>query len=69
MIGDIIRHERKKQGINQKDLAEKAGISNSYLTDIEKGRHTPSIKTLLKISEALQIDCGVILNTNKTNSD
>ena len=41
--------------MSQKDLAEKVGISQSFLCDIEQGRSKPSIDTALKIAEALNI--------------
>lgn len=55
-IGQKIKSERLKRSLKQLDLAKKAGISNTYLSDIEVGRTTPSIKTLMKIAEVLEID-------------
>jgi transcriptional regulator with XRE-family HTH domain len=55
-IGRKIKCERLKKSLKQYELAEKAKISNTYLSDIEIGRTTPSIKTLNKIAKALGID-------------
>lgn len=55
-IGEKVKCERLKKRLKQYELAEKAGISNTYLSDIEVGRTTPSIKTLRKIAEVLGID-------------
>lgn len=55
-IGKNIRNLRKSKGIKQKDIAKQAGISNSFLCDIEAGRNQPSISTLLRIADALEID-------------
>ena len=52
--GEII--DTEQLGISQKELAEKVGISQSFLCDIEQGRSKPSIDTALKIAEALNID-------------
>lgn len=60
-IGEKVRSERLNKSIKQKELAEMAGISNTYLSDIEVGRTTPSIKTLMKLAEALEVDCEVLL--------
>ena len=60
-IGRIIKHERLKKSLKQYELAEKAGISNTYLSDIEVGRTTPSIKTLSKIAEALEVEIDKLL--------
>jgi transcriptional regulator with XRE-family HTH domain len=64
-IGEKIREERKKQNLKQLELAKKAGISNTYLSDIEIGRTTPSIKSLMKIADALGVDCSMLLSHKK----
>ena len=51
-----IKEKRERLGISQKELAEKVGISQSFLCDIEQGRSKPSIDTALKIAEALGIE-------------
>lgn len=63
-IGKKIREERKKKNLKQQELAKMANISNTYLSDIEVGRTTPSIKTLMKISKALGVDCSIFLEDN-----
>jgi len=55
-IGAKIKAERLSRNLKQCDFAKKVGISNTYLSDIELGRTTPSIKTLSKISKALDLD-------------
>ena len=51
-----IKERREQLGISQKELAEKADISQSFLCDIEQGRSKPSIDTALKIAKALDVD-------------
>ncbi|WP_243156336.1 helix-turn-helix transcriptional regulator [Clostridium sp. C8-1-8] len=55
-IGEKIKCERLKKSLKQYELAKKVGISNTYLSDIEVGRTSPSLKTLEKISKALEVD-------------
>ena len=50
-----IKERREQLGISQKELAEKAGISQSFLCDIEQGRSKPSIDTAIKISQVLNV--------------
>lgn len=59
--GDKIKKMRLEKGITQKDFASLVGISNSYLSDIEIGRTSPSLKTLLKIAEALDVEIDMFL--------
>lgn len=51
-----IKDRREQLGISQKELAERAKISQSFLCDIEQGRCKPSINTALKIAKALVVD-------------
>lgn len=60
-IGRKVKEERLRKGLKQRELAHEAGISNTYLSDVEVGRTTPSIKTLDKISRALKVDMKVFL--------
>ena len=50
-----IKERREQLGLSQKELAEKAKISQSFLCDIEQGRCKPSIDTALKIAQVLDI--------------
>jgi transcriptional regulator with XRE-family HTH domain len=52
-IGEAVRKLRKARKWQQKYLSQLAGISNSYLCDIEKNRTTPSIKTMKKLGDNL----------------
>jgi transcriptional regulator with XRE-family HTH domain len=54
-LGQVIKIERIKKNLKAIELAKKAGISKSYLSDIETARQDPSIKMLHKITSALGI--------------
>ena len=57
---NVIKH-RKISRLTQKELAEKAGISTTYIGEIESCRKYPSIKTLVKISKALEVEPYMLL--------
>lgn len=52
-MGRAIKVVRTEQGVERRELAEKAGISYSYLAEIENGNKPPSSQVLLAIAEAL----------------
>lgn len=52
-IGKRIALIRKQNGITQEQLAEKAELSNVYISHIENSRSIPSLETLMKICSAL----------------
>lgn len=49
-----IRKKRKDLGMSQKELAEKCGIAQGTLCDIEHGRCNPSLQVAIKIARVLQ---------------
>ena len=50
-----IKEKRERLGISQKELAEKAEISQSFLCDIEQGRSKPSIDVAIKLAKVLKV--------------
>lgn len=50
-----IKERREQLGISQKELAERANISQSFLCDIEQGRCKPSIDTAIKLAQVLDV--------------
>lgn len=59
-IAEVISHIRNTKGYSQRELAEMAGISNTMLNDIERKRVNPSLKTLQKIADALNMKVSQI---------
>ncbi len=53
-LGAELAMMRERQGLTQRELAERAGISQPMLNRIERGNQTPKISTLWKILRALQ---------------
>lgn len=57
---DIFRHNlkfyRNKLNLTQEKLSELSGISSDYLSEIERGKRTPSFKRMDLIAEALHLD-------------
>ncbi len=54
-IGRMIRDHRKKAGLSQLELAKLAGTGKTAVFDIEKGKETVRLDTLLKILNVLNI--------------
>lgn len=60
-LGDRIRFYREKKGYSQLDLALEAKMSKNYLGELELGKRNPSILTLKKLADALEIDISYLL--------
>jgi transcriptional regulator with XRE-family HTH domain/KaiC/GvpD/RAD55 family RecA-like ATPase len=54
-LGGRIRAVRKKQGLSQKELAEKTGVTPSSISQIEKNLIYPSVPALFRLAESLSI--------------
>lgn len=54
-LGERIAKRRKQAKIKQNVLAEQIGISNNYLSSIERGKEKPSLEILVKICNALNV--------------
>ena len=52
-LGDKVRALRKKFGMTQKELAEQVGLTPSFISQLEKNLISPSLDSLLKLSEKL----------------
>src|SRR4051812_29246198 len=60
-VGRAIRVLRTERGMERKELAEAAGLSYPYLSEIETGRKRPSSKALFVIAEALGVRPSEVL--------
>ncbi len=56
-----VRVYRKYRGMTQKQLAEAAGINAVYLSQIETGKRSGSLKTLAAIAKALGVEAGDLI--------
>jgi len=61
LIGSRIKEARHKLGLTQEDLGERARLHYSYIGQVERGNKVPSLKTLKKISTALNIRLELLL--------
>src|SRR5690606_39660885 len=54
-LGEFIRQRRQRANLSLRRLADRAGISNPYLSQIERGIRKPSAQILKQLSRALSI--------------
>ena len=59
IIGPLARFHRKHAGLSQKELADIAGVGKTLIYDIEKGKKTVRLNTLLKVFTALNLSLMV----------
>lgn len=59
-LGDFIRDQRRMARLSLRKLSELAGISNPYLSQIERGLRKPSAEILQAIAKALRISAETL---------
>lgn len=64
-IGSTLRQKRKDLKLTLKSVAEKAGVSEGFLSQVENDVNSPSVYTLVKICNAMGIEAGDVLNEAK----
>jgi transcriptional regulator with XRE-family HTH domain len=59
-IGSFIRSQRELAQVSVRQLAEKSGVSNPYLSQVERGLRKPSADVLNQIAKALRVSAEVL---------
>jgi transcriptional regulator with XRE-family HTH domain len=60
-LGKAIKIRRIEADLSQEQLAEQCGIDRTYMSNIERGKRQPSIKTLRAIAKALSTKASDLL--------
>ena len=54
-LGAALKRRRLDLGLSQEELANRAGLHRTYITDVERGSRNPSLDTIQKLAGALQV--------------
>jgi transcriptional regulator with XRE-family HTH domain len=55
LVGRNAARIRKEKNLTQEQLAERCGLSQQYLSGLERGRRNPTIVTLYELANALSV--------------
>lgn len=55
LLGNAIKQQRSALGISQEELAARAGLHRTYVSEVERGERNPSITSVEKLAQALEI--------------
>lgn len=61
LFGANLIHHRKRAGLSQEALGERAGLHRTEIGLLERGERTPRIDTLIKLATALEVAPGDLL--------
>src|ERR1700692_309532 len=68
-IGETIRNFRLQRSMSQGDIEKRTGLLRCYLSRVENGHTVPSLDTLAKIANSLEIPLGHFFPENPAGND
>ena len=60
LLGSAIRSERLVLKISQEELASRAGLHRTYVSDVERGARNPSLESVEKLARALELSVSTL---------
>lgn len=69
LIGKRLAAARKNKNLTQEKLAELTSLANNYISNIENNRSIPSLETLIKLCQALEVTPNEILLGSSFSDD
>ena len=57
----VLRQLREERGWSQEQLAERADLNRSYIGEVERGQAIPSIVTVAKLANALEMQLSLLI--------
>ena len=64
LVGGNFARLRHEKGLTQEQVAERSGLSQQYLSDLERGRRNPTIITLYELAQALGVSHVALVEPN-----
>ena len=60
-FGAFLRGQRRLANLSLREMARRTNLSNAYLSQIERGLHTPSVRVLRLVAQALDLSAETLL--------
>lgn len=60
-FGSFLRAQRRLANLSLREMARRTNLSNAYLSQIERGLHTPSVRVLRLVAQALDLSAETLL--------
>ena len=68
-LGRVIAHLREVAGISQEELAERAEVHRTYISQLERGIKSPTLNILVKVSGSLDIRVSQLIRLVEEGAD
>ena len=60
-VAQLLREEREKRGLSMTILGDRAGLSQQMVSYVERGMRNPSLDTLIRLTNAMEIDLAELI--------
>ena len=64
LVGAMLREQRRRLNLTLQEVAERAGITKGFLSEVERDRAAPSVATLLKLRDALSLSVSSLFRSS-----
>ena len=68
-VARLLREERERKGMSMTTLAERAGLSQQMISYIERELRNPTLNTLLRVADALELDAAEVLRRARSMAE
>ncbi|HUN95801.1 MAG TPA: helix-turn-helix transcriptional regulator [Bradyrhizobium sp.] len=66
LVGENVKRLRQKRGLTQERFAEISGLSQQYLSGVERGQRNPTVVTLYELATALGVSPMDLIRPRRT---
>jgi transcriptional regulator with XRE-family HTH domain len=67
-FGQVLRECRRQRGLSQDELAFQSGYSRNYIGLLEGGRRSPTLTTIARLAEVLQVQPSELIRRAEENA-
>ncbi len=64
-FGEVVRNRRHELGLSQEALGFRSALHRTYISEIERGQKSPSLRAMLAIAQALDTNVSTLILTTE----
>jgi len=68
-FGQVLQQLRKERGLSQEELGFESGYHRTYISQLERGKKSPSLQTIFQLAKALKVEPSEIVERVQTIID
>ena len=69
LVGENVARLRREKDLTQEALAERSGLSQQYISGLERGRRNPTVITLYELAQALGVSHIALLQSDSDHEN